>query len=69
MNEIGVPTAIYYKTPLHRMPAFEAFAPEGGLPNAERAAERVLSLPMHPYLTEEQTDFVCEALTASHKAS
>ncbi|WP_370334974.1 DegT/DnrJ/EryC1/StrS family aminotransferase [Parvularcula marina] len=69
MNEIGVPTAIYYKTPLHQMEAFAEFAPEGGLPNAEKATSRVLSLPMHPYLTEEQTDFVCEALLASYKAA
>lgn len=68
MSEIGVPTAIYYKTPLHLMPAFAEFAPEGGMPNAERASGRVLSLPMHPYLTDEQADFVCEALTASVKA-
>ncbi|MEM9234220.1 MAG: DegT/DnrJ/EryC1/StrS family aminotransferase, partial [Pseudomonadota bacterium] len=69
MSEIGVPTAVYYMTPLHHMPAFEDFAPAGGMPNAENASQRVLSLPMHPYLTEEQTDFVCEALVASHAAA
>ena len=69
MNEIGVPTAIYYKTPLHHMTAFEAFTPEGGLPNVERAAGRVLSLPMHPYLTEEQAEFVCDAVVASKAAT
>lgn len=65
MNEIGVPTAVYYKTPLHKMSAFSAFTPQGGMPNAEKASDRVLSLPMHPYLTEEQAEFVCDAVAAS----
>lgn len=69
MSEIGVPTAIYYKTPLHLMPAFADYAPKGGMPNAERASERVMSLPMHPYLSEEQAAFVCEALAASQAAA
>ncbi|MEO1475116.1 MAG: DegT/DnrJ/EryC1/StrS family aminotransferase [Pseudomonadota bacterium] len=62
LKEAGVPTAIYYDTPLHRMPAFEHFAPAGGLPNCERAAEEVLSLPMHPYLSEPQVMRVCDEL-------
>jgi dTDP-4-amino-4,6-dideoxygalactose transaminase len=61
----GVPTAIYYPQPLHRMRAFEAYAPEGGLPEAERLAGRVLSLPMHPYLTDEQAHHVCDRLIAA----
>jgi dTDP-4-amino-4,6-dideoxygalactose transaminase len=65
MVEAGVPTAIYYKTPLHHMPAFSAFAPADGLPHAERATSRVLSLPMHPYLSDEQAEFVCDVLEAA----
>ena len=61
----GVPTAVYYATPLHRMPAFEAFAPEGGLPASESVADRILSLPMHPYLTDEQVDYICDAVEES----
>ncbi len=47
----GIPTAIYYPRPLHRQTAYRDYptAP-GGLPVSERLAERVLSLPMHPYL-------------------
>jgi dTDP-4-amino-4,6-dideoxygalactose transaminase len=61
----AVPTAIYYPQPLHRMRAFQAYAPEGGLPEAERLAGRVLSLPMHPYMTEEQARYVCDRFMAA----
>jgi dTDP-4-amino-4,6-dideoxygalactose transaminase len=61
----GVPTAIYYPQPLHQMRAFQAYAPEGGLPEAERLSGRVLSLPMHPYMTDEQAKYVCERLIAA----
>lgn len=62
LQEAGVPTAIYYDTPIHRMPAFEQFAPARGLPECEKASNEVLSLPMHPYLSEGQVHKVCDAL-------
>ncbi len=65
MGEAGVPTAVYYMTPLHQMPAFTDYAPKGGMPNAEAASQRVLSLPMHPYLSEDQAHFVCDVLHAA----
>ena len=65
LSEAGVPTAIYYKLPLHKMSAFAPYPPYAPLPACERAAERVLSLPMHPYLTESQAHRVCDALTAA----
>ena len=47
----GIPTAIYYPRPLHEQTAYASFPtdPEG-LPNSSKAAQRVFSLPMHPYL-------------------
>jgi len=65
INAKGVPTAIYYTTPLHKMPAFSEFAPDGGLPATERAAAEIFSLPMHPYLTLEQVDFICDAVESA----
>ena len=65
LGAAGVPTAIYYKMPLHRMRAFAPYPPFGPLPACERAAGRVLSLPMHPYLTEGQAHRVCDALAAA----
>lgn len=60
-----IPTAIYYATPLHRMPAFAAYAPENGLPVCERLSGEILSLPMHPYLSDAQVDRVCDTLLSA----
>ena len=65
LKEDGVPSAIYYPQPLHTMKAFEKYAPEGGLPMAERLADRVLSLPLHPYLTDAQAEYVCDRFLAA----
>jgi dTDP-4-amino-4,6-dideoxygalactose transaminase len=58
----GVPTAIYYSQPLHRMTAFAGYAAGSELPESERLAGRVLSLPMHPYLSDEQAHYVADRL-------
>ena len=65
LREDGVPTAIYYSQPLHRMRAFEPFTETSGYPQSERLAGRVLSLPMHPYMSEEQAHYVCDRLIAA----
>jgi dTDP-4-amino-4,6-dideoxygalactose transaminase len=63
MAACGVPTAVFYPKPLHRQPAYARFpvAP-GGLPVAEAVSQRVLSLPVHPYLTEGAQRRVIDAL-------
>lgn len=49
----GIPTAVYYPTCLHEQPAFAKLGHAwGDFPEAERAAREVLSLPMHPFLSE-----------------
>jgi len=66
----GVPTGIYYPRPLHAQPAYAA-AHAGAISNApalsvsESLCTRVLSLPMHPYLTDAEIDRVCGALLAA----
>jgi dTDP-4-amino-4,6-dideoxygalactose transaminase len=63
LNEQGIPTAIYYKKPLHVQEAYCGFPVAGnGLPTTERIAAEVISLPMHPYLTEETIDFIVAAV-------
>ena len=62
LKTMGVPTAIYYTTPLHLMPAFANYAPASGLPATEKVASEIFSLPMHPYLTPEQVDYICDAV-------
>jgi dTDP-4-amino-4,6-dideoxygalactose transaminase len=72
-RESGVPTAIHYAASLNRLPPYRHVpTPPAGVPHAEWLAGRVISLPMHPYLTEGQQDLVIvtvrEAL-ASRKVS
>jgi len=55
MKSRGIPTAVHYPLPLHRQPVFSDLGLDrGSFPDSERAAERVISLPMHPYLSEDQ---------------
>lgn len=56
----GIPSAIYYPMPMHLQTAYKASGRgEGSLPNAEYLAGKVLSLPMHPYLSDADIDKVC----------
>lgn len=59
----GVPTAIYYRRPLHRQTAYCGYPlAEGGAPVSEQLANEVLSLPMHAYLDEPTQDRIIDAL-------
>jgi dTDP-4-amino-4,6-dideoxygalactose transaminase len=58
----GIPTEIYYPSPLHREPAFACFTANPRLPLAEQAATEVLSLPIFPELTEPQLATVARAI-------
>lgn len=66
MAEAGVPSAVYYPLPLHRQPPYaDAPVAPGGLPVSEDLCARVLSLPMHPYLSDTDADRVLGALRAA----
>ena len=66
MKKRGIPTAVHYPVPLHLQPVFADLGQgEGAFPVAEAAGRRVISLPMHPYLTEEQQHTVVQALRAA----
>lgn len=58
----NIPTAIHYPIPLHLQPAFKGFAGEGSLPEAEKAAKEVLSLPMHPDLLDEEIEYITNSI-------
>lgn len=59
----GVPSAVYYPKPLHQQQAYRAYPVDPhGLPESESLAGRVLSLPMHPYLTESDQKIVIDAV-------
>ncbi len=61
----GVPSAIYYPRPLHRQPAYAASHDGAALPHSERLAGEVLALPIHPDLSDEQAERVCDAVAAA----
>jgi UDP-2-acetamido-2-deoxy-ribo-hexuluronate aminotransferase len=59
----GIPTAVYYPKCLHEQKVFESLGHSlGDFPVAEQAAREVLSLPMHPFLTETDQARVVEAV-------
>lgn len=64
LQDKGIPTSIYYFKALHQHRAFAAHAPKGGLPVCEKLADTVLSLPMHPYLTDGQVDRIVAEVKA-----
>jgi UDP-2-acetamido-2-deoxy-ribo-hexuluronate aminotransferase len=66
MKNLGVPTAVHYPLALHMQPVFAHLGQkEGSYLQSEAAARRVISLPMHPYLTDEQQQAVVRALAES----
>lgn len=66
MQEKGVPTAIYYPIPMHAQPPYQSYPVAGGrLSVTADLCERVLALPMHPYLDEATQTKVADALKAA----
>ncbi len=58
--EKGIPSMIYYPLPLHKQKAYiDDRYPEGHFPITENLCERVLSLPMHTELSQEQLEYIC----------
>lgn len=63
LQKEGVPTAVYYRIPMHRQPAYAHYPAAGnGLPVCEQLAGEVISLPMHAYLDEATQDRVIAAV-------
>jgi dTDP-4-amino-4,6-dideoxygalactose transaminase len=63
LEERGVQTAIHYPLPIHLQKAYHSlgYAP-GSLPQAERACERVIGMPLYPELTNAQVVYAAQAL-------
>jgi dTDP-4-amino-4,6-dideoxygalactose transaminase len=59
----GVPSMVYYPVPLHLQKAYKIMGiDEGSFPISEDLCKRVLSLPMHTEMDEEQLSHVCEVI-------
>lgn len=55
----GIPTAVHYPMPLHLQECFAYLAgKKGDFPIAEKVSEEIMSLPMNPYLTEEEIEYI-----------
>lgn len=65
-HQIG--SGVYYSTPNHRLPSLAPFAVGLDLPETERAADEVLSLPVHPSLSRRDLDRIVAAVNTVMKA-
>jgi UDP-2-acetamido-2-deoxy-ribo-hexuluronate aminotransferase len=63
----GIPTAVHYPVPLHRQPAYIEHGARS-LPASESVAERVISLPMHPYLDTAVQDRIVSLVATAARA-
>jgi UDP-2-acetamido-2-deoxy-ribo-hexuluronate aminotransferase len=64
LQKAGIPTAIHYPKPLHLQECFEYLNYKAGaFPIAEKAANEVISLPMNPFITEEEIDYIAGFLS------
>jgi len=63
LKSSGIPTAIYYPKPLHLQEAYRSLGyRRGDFPVSEKIADQIFSIPMHPYLSEEDQDYIVEAI-------
>ncbi len=66
LKDHAIPTAIYYPKPLHLQTAFASLGySEGDFPVSEDASQRIFSLPMHPYLTDEEQQNIADVIGRS----
>lgn len=63
-DEHAVGSGVYYPIPNHRLPSLTHFAPGLELPETERAASQVVSLPVHPSLSQADLDRIVAAVNA-----
>ena len=63
LKALDIPTAVYYPIPMHRQTAFNYLnLEENHCPVSDQLAETVISLPIHPYLSESDQDVICDAV-------
>lgn len=61
LRQEGIGAEVYYACPIHLMPYYSKFG-RSRLPETEKASEQVFSLPVHPGVTLDQTDFISKTV-------
>jgi len=61
LRKRSVGAAVYYHTPIHQMPYYKQFGSRR-LPNTEKMAQQVFSLPVHPSVTERDAEYISESV-------
>jgi dTDP-4-amino-4,6-dideoxygalactose transaminase len=64
LDDAGIDTGIHYPTPAHEHPPVVERVGEVSLPRTERLCDRIVSLPIHPRISREEVDRVCDAVEA-----
>jgi len=62
LKELGVPSMIYYPVPIHHHTPYLKFSPATPLTVTEQISGEVLSLPIHPHLSDEQIEYVIDSV-------
>jgi len=63
LSEKGVVTGLHYPVPIHLQKSMEYLGyKEGDFPNCEKYAKEILTLPVFPGMSEEETDHVCDSV-------
>ncbi len=62
LERCGIATAIHYPMPVHQQPAYKRLAPPSSLPETERAAAEILSLPLYPQMPNEHVKQVAQSV-------
>lgn len=66
LKEKGIPTMVYYPIPMHKQTAFKDYKFNlNDLNVSESLCDRVMSIPMHPYLEDKDIEYIAKALTES----
>lgn len=68
LKEVKIPSMVYYPTPMHKQSAFAGNDYSNDFcPNATSLCQRVLSLPLHPYMSEEDVIKICDVIKLSYE--
>tara|TARA_B100000519_G_scaffold142933_1_gene123960 strand:+ start:1706 stop:2821 length:1116 start_codon:yes stop_codon:yes gene_type:complete len=63
LTEVNIPSMVYYKLPLHMQKVFKSLGySKGDFPFSEKISKQIFSIPMHPYLNNNQQDKIIEVL-------